>query len=447
MRPSVPEKIPTSDLFRHRLDQMINLRHELVKLSDVIDWVHLENQVGVCYASSGRPGVRVRLMVGLHLLKYMYDLSDEGVCERWEYDPYFQYFCGEVYFQHELKMERSSMSHWRKRVGENFCESLLGESLKVALESGVLKAKDLKRVVVDTTVQEKAVTHPSDGKLYYKALLGLKRLSDQLGLRLRQHYVRIGKKHLFKIGRYIHAKQMNRMKRETRKLRVYVGRVLRDIERKRDFESLNDAQKQVYARAHKIYCQEKTDQNKLYSWHAPEVECIGKGKLAKPYEFGCKVSLMTTVNRSKAGQFVLQAKALPGKPYDGHTLKGLIEDYKKRSNIPLERVYVDKGYRGHKCGGYDYQVYLSGSRRGVTASIKREMKRRNVIEPVIGHVKHEHRMKRNHLLGTLGDKINALLAAVGYNFRKLLLWFRQLFFAFLNTLFQPLFSLKINQLT
>jgi len=181
MRPHSQEIRENYDLFRTQLTQILNMEHELVKLGDVIDWKHLEARNGEFYKAEGRPGVAARLMIGLHFLKYMFNLSDEGVCERWVYDPYFQYFCGETYFQHKFTMERSSMTHWRKRVGEKFCETLMQESLYSAYKLGALKKNDVKKVVVDTTVQPKAITFPTDAKLYYKALISLGKLAKQNG--------------------------------------------------------------------------------------------------------------------------------------------------------------------------------------------------------------------------------------------------------------------------
>jgi IS5 family transposase len=164
---------------------------------------------------------------------------------------------------------------------------------------------------------------------------------------------------------------------------------------------------------------------KVYALHAPEVECIGKGKARAPYEFGCKVSIATPVTSPKGGQFVLHAKALHGNPFDGHTLGPVITDMEKLTGVEARRIHVDKGYRGHN-HPYRFRVWISGQVRRVTASIRREMKHRAAVEPVIGHVKAEHRMDRNYLKGRLGDRINAVLAAAGYNFGLLLRWLAEL---------------------
>ena len=435
MKPKHQEKSPEIDLFRTRLDNIINMRHELVKLSEAVDWDFLDTKVSVFYATQGRPGIRARLMVGLHILKNMYNLSDEGVCERWVYDPYFQYFCGEEYFQHNFPIERSSMTHFRQRVGEDFFVTLMQESLNTAHKLGALETKQMDRVIVDTTVQPKAITFPTDAKLHYKAIVKLANLAKKNGVELRQSYVRVGKKTVAASARYRHAKQMKRAKKAEKKLNTWLGRIIRDIQRK---TSNSDAQQAIFAqaltKAKKIYSQKKTDTDKIYSWHAPEVECISKGKAHKPYEFGCKVSITTNVNSAPAGHFVLHARALHGRPYDGHTLKQVIDEYQTQTGIEPYRIYVDKGYRGHD---YPHQlrVYKSGQKRGVTGVIKKELKRRSAVEPLIGHLKNDGRLGRNYLLGATGDKINALMVAAGYNFRLILRWLKFLFFLFYRCIF------------
>ncbi len=446
MKTKHPE-ISSDDLFRSRLDQMINMRHELVLLADRLDWEHLNNQLEPLYASTGRPSIPSRLMIGLHLLKQIHNLSDESVCERWVESPYFQYFCGEQFFQHKFPIERSSMTHWRKRVGEDFCLQLIQESLRVAFDSKALKKQHLQRVIVDTTVQSKAVTFPMDIKLRYRALLALVQLSKAHNLPLRQTYVRVAKKALMMSGRYRHAKQLKRARRVEKFIQVRLGRVLRDVRRqlsKPEYHSLRSIFAETIRKAWIAYRQQRNSKIKLYSWHAPEVECIGKGKADKPYEFGCKVSVTTNVNRAPGGHFVLHAGALHGRPYDGHTLKDVLEEMTKITGIEPERAYVDRGYRGHDYPN-KHRVYRSGQKRGVTASIKKELRKRTIVEPIIGHLKSDGRLGRNYLKGELGDKQNALLAAAGYNFRLLLKWFRRFYFAQNWSAFLAFLSALINR--
>lgn len=409
-----------------RLDTIINMQHELVLLAQHIEWEELENHFAKFYSKFGRCGVNTRLMIGLHILKHIYNLSDEMVCEQYVVNPYYQYFCGEEFFQHELKMERSSMTHWRNRVGGESLIKLLQESLSVALKSKALKARDLKRISVDTTVQEKAIKHPTEAVLHYKAIEKLSQEAKKHGINLRQSYIRVGKTAMIKVQRYRHAKQMKRAKKSMNKLRTYLGRLLRDVHRKS--EKMEGSLKEAWRKAYKIKTQKPRDKDKILSWHAPEVECISKGKNHKPYEFGCKFSVISTAHRSKGGQFALGATALHNNPYDGHTLKPAIDEYEETTGVKTERIYVDKGYRGHDPSLKLY-TYKSGQKR-VSPAIKKEMKRRSAIEPVIGHIKNDGRLGRNYLKGKSGDVINARLAAVGYNFRLLLKWFKLLYVYF-----------------
>src|SRR6478672_8789190 len=386
MRPKKHETTGSADLFRARLEQIINMKHELVQLAGKIDWEWIDGEIAPLYSDKGRPGIETRFVIGLLLLKHIYGLSDEGVCERWVHDPYFQHFTGEAFFQHEFPHERSDLSHWRKRLGDKL-ELLLAESLRVAHANGALRTRDLKRVTVDTTVQPKAITFPTDAKLLHAAIKGLNRLASKHGVRLRQSYLRIAKRAAMMAGRYAHAKQFNRHRRELRILRTRLGRIIRDIGRKIEGHAEVEAAFALpLARASQIRSQQQRQRGwKLYSFHAPETECIGKGKASAPYEFGVKVSIVTTNARAPGGQFVLHAKALPGNPYDGHTLSSVIDATEKVTGCAIERGYVDKGYRGHDTQN-PRRVFISGQKRGVFGVIKRELRRRSAIEPVIGQL-------------------------------------------------------------
>ena len=422
-----------ADLFRSRLEQIINMRHELVRLAGLVDWRFFDQRFSALYSEAGRPGVATRLMVGLHVLKHMHGLSDEAVCERWVSDPYFQFFCGETFFQHALPVDRSSMTRWRQRIGADELAALVQESLAAAHRGGALKPQDLERITVDTTVQPKAVAFPTDAKLMHKARERLVRLAGEMGVTLRQSYRRVGKLALIKQGRYAHAKQHNRARRELKRLRVYLGRVVRDIRRKIEGNSaLMDVFRRPLWLAERVATQLKRDPfPKVYSLHAPEVECIGKGKAAKPYEFGCKVTVATTNVRSPGGQFVVHIDALHGNPYDGHTLKAAVETAEAWTGVTVKRIYVDKGYRGH---GLDrFKVWRSGN-KAPTEAIRRELRRRSAIEPVIGHMKNDGLLDRNFLKGKDGDRINAILSGAGHNFRLLLRWLRLLLSLILETM-------------
>jgi IS5 family transposase len=368
------------------------------------------------------------------LLKHIYGLSDEGVCERWVHDPYFQYFTGEEFFQHEFPHGRSDLSHWRKRLREKM-ELLLAESLRVANASGALRRKDLARVTVDTTVQPKNITFPTDAKLLHAAIKGLNRLARRHAVQVRQSYLRIAKQAAMMAGRYAHAKQFNRNGRQLRILRTRLRRIIRDIHRKIVGQpALEEAFQWLLARASQIRSQQQCQRGwKLYSFHAPEVECIGKGKASAPYEFGVKVSIVTTNAHAPGGQFVLHTKALPGNPYDGHTLHAAIEGTEGLTGREIERAYVDKVYRAHDAPN-PHRVFISGQKRGVFGAIKRELRRRSAIESVIGHMKAEGHFGRCYLKGTAGDAPNAILTAIGHNLRLVLAWLRVLLCLILEAL-------------
>jgi len=441
MKPRERRETGEQDLFRSRLDQIIDMEHALAKLARAIDWGFLEEHFGAVYEDGpGRPPLPTRLMAGLAILKHAHDLSDEVLCERWVENPYYQHFCGEAFFQHWLPFDRSSLTRWRQRMGEDRLQALLQESLSVATRTQAMRPKDLARVIVDTTVQPKAVMFPTDAKLLNRARERLVRLAKKHGLSLRQSYIRVGKLALIKHQRYAHAHQFKRANKALRKLKTYLGRVIRDIARRTgDDTELREAFAQPLGLARRVLAQDRRQRGrKTYSLHAPEVECIGKGKAHRPYEFGVKASVATTLKRSRGGQFVAHVATLPGNPYDGHTLASVIPDMEALVGNRLERIVADAGYRGHNAPpDYKFRVYTAGQKRRVTPQIKRELRRRAAIEPVIGHLKAEHRMGRNHLAHASGDAINAILAAAGYNFSLLLTWLRLLWLRLLSALANP----------
>jgi transposase, IS5 family len=439
-RPREKRETGEQDLFRARLDQILNMNHELVRLARTIDWPVLEERFGAVYSDGpGMPPLPTRLMAGLAILKHTFNLSDEVLCERWVENPYFQYLCGEEFFRHALPFDRSSMTRWRSRMGEERIVALLQESLSIAVKTGAMKPTDTRQVIVDTTVQPKNVMFPTDAKLIHRARERLVRLAKRAGLDLRQTYVRVGKLALIKHQRYAHAKQFKRANKALRRLKTYLGRTVRDVSRQIAGDAELDAlfKWSLYQASTVLEQRQRQRGRKIYSLHAHEVECIGKGKAHAPYEFGVKVSVATTLKRSKGGQFALHAKALPGNPYDGHTLAAIIPDMEKTIGNEISRVLADAGYRGHNAPqSHKFRVFTAGQKRRVTPAIKRQMRRRSAVEPVIGHIKNEHRMGRNYLAHTQGDAINAILAAAGYNFSLLLRWLKQflwlLIAAFLN---------------
>jgi transposase, IS5 family len=424
MRPKSASPSNTDDLFRSRLSNILDQRHVLLRLAGLIDWSRFEQEYGALYAEQGRPGLPTRLMVGLHFLKHIKALSDEQVCAQWVENPYFQAFCGETYFQHELPLERSSMSRWRERIGPDKIETVLAESIAVAVKGGAVEPKHFERVTVDTTVQTKAVAHPSDSHLLYRGIEWLNRLAKRHGIELRQSFVRLGKHAKREVGRLIHTGGHKQAMRYLRKLKTYLGRLYRDVDRKLDAEP---GPAETMATIARLLAQKPTDKRKLYALHAPEVECIGKGKARTRWEFGVKVSLAVTNARAPGGQFVLGARACPENPYDGHTLKTQLEQVERLTGQQVARAYVDLGYRGHDAKAGYTEIYISRQRGLSSPTIKRELRRRSAVEPVIGHLKSDGLLERNHLAGQHGDAINLILAAAGHNLRLILAWLRRLY--------------------
>lgn len=416
---------PTPDLFRSELRSIINLQHELCQLAELVDWDNHEKTFEKFFEShTGNPAIPTRLIVGLFYLKHTFQLSDEELVARWVENPYWQYFCGEQYLQHEFPIDPSSMSRWRKRFKEKGCEKLLEESIRLGLKTKTIKEKDLKKSIVDTTVQEKAITYPTDAKLYHRGRELLAKLSACHELDLRQTYRFLSKKALFQCHQYFKAKQMKRAKRQVKKLKTYLGRVYRDVQRQlENRQHLKPIFAELLSRVEKVLNQTKTDKNKLYSMHAPEVECIAKGKVHKHYEFGVKVSIATTHRKN----FVIGIKALPGNPYDGHTLKDALDQVERLTGKRPEECFVDRGYKKHE--EKQAQVYLSRQKQnGLTQALRKAIKRRNAIEPIIGHLKSDHQLNRNYLKGTVGDGMNAIMSGVGYNLRAILRMLRIFWF-------------------
>ncbi len=414
MKPK-PQPRDAFELFQAHFDQLLNPGHELIVLANKIDWSGLEaGFVDTYHPDFGAPAKAIRLMVGLHYLKYAFDESDESVVDRWVENPYWQYFCGYTHMQHECPIHPTSMTKWRNRVGAERLEKLVAETIALAVREKHLPQRDLARVTVDTTVQEKNITHPTDSKLLYKAIVKLGEAARSRNIELRQSYVRVGKKAAVMAGRYAHAKQFKRMQRRLRKLRTYVGRMIRDIRRKTT--DMDEDLATLLDRADRIRTQKPKDKNKLYSLHESEVQCISKGKAHKRYEFGQKVAVATT-NRSN---WIVASALMEGNPYDGHTLTESLTTVERVTGVAVADAYVDKGYRGHGYTG-GAEVHVAGQRKkNTTRSERKRRRRRSAIEPKIGHLKSDHRMGRCFLARLCGDAINAVLAAAGANLRKLL---------------------------
>ena len=413
MTPKSPDN--SSQLFQSRLEQILNPDHALVRLACKMDWSALEDELAVCYSDEmGRPGCSTRLLVGLHYLKYAFDESDESVVERWLENPYWQYFCGYQYMKHECPLHPTTLVKWRQRVGAERMEVLVKGTIATALREKFIRPQQLDTITVDTTVQEKAIAFPTDARLYYKALRRLGQLAKQRKIPLRQSYVRVSKRALARQSRYAHAKQFKRAGRETRKIKTWLGRIVRDIERKTD--DMDGTLAMYLERSKRLLSQERHSSHKLYSIDAPEVECISKGKAHKRYEFGCKVAVAATT----WGNWVLTSRAMHGNPYDGHTLSNTIEGAERCTDRAVKEVLVDRGYRGYKYAGLATVRIVKGFGKALSRSLKKRLRRRSAIEPTIGHMKHDNRMERNYLKGASGDAVHAVLCAAGYNMRKLI---------------------------
>jgi len=438
MQPKSQETSGQLDLFNTPLADLLNPRHELYQLANLIDWQVLDEAFGHYFTEdTGAPALPTRLIAGLHYLKHAFAHSDEEMVARWLENPYWQYFCGEEYFQHTPPCHPTSLTKWRQRIGEEGCEWMLSVTIQSGVDSKTLNPRDFQSVTVDTTVQEKAVTYPTDGKLLERCRQHLVRLAGQHDIPLRQNYNRKAPYLLMMANRYRHARQMKRKRKALKQLKTLVGRVYRDLERQLADQSevVQLAFQEALAKTHRILNQQPQDKNKIYSFHAPEVECIAKGKVHKKYEFGVKVGITVT----NTSNFVLGARSFPGNPYDGHTLASCLEQAEILSGVRAKEAFVDLGYRGVEVP--QVTLYKARQKRGVdTRRLKRALKRRNAIEPIIGHLKNDGLMRRNYLKGELGDALHAILCGAGHNIRLILRQLR----IFLPNFWRGLLQLRLN---
>lgn len=442
----------TADFFRSRLDQMIDLRHPLVVLACRMPWQELEASiahlfaravragrniedvdlfggvakvVGAGVSAAGRPRLPLRLMISLLYLKHAFNESDEGVVERWAETPTWQYFSGMDYFEHRWPCDPTLLVRFRQVLGEEGVEALLQQTINVALTLKLISKASLATVIVDSTIQHKAIAYPTDAKMLETARTKLVAAAKDQGIELKQTFAREGRRLSFKAGRYAHARQYRRMRRTLRRQRTIVGRLQREIERKLSplGQAAREALQGTLSKAKRVFVQtkgKKTDgQPKLYSWHAPEVHCFSKGKARTPFEFGAKVGIAVTAK----GNLIVGARAFSGAPFDGHTLQEQIEQATillQDSGTKPATAVVDLGYRGVEADNPGLNITHRGKAKGLTPAGIKLVKRRNAIEPVIGHLKANHRMDRCHLRGEIGDRLHAVLCAAGYNIRWLL---------------------------
>ena len=434
------------DLLRPRLTELIDMRHELVRLEALIGWDFFDAEwAGFFPSHTGRPATSPRLVAGLLYLQHAYALSDEAVVARWAENPYWQHFCGETFFQHRPPIDPSSLTRWRKRIGEEGVEWLLTKTIEAGREAGVIDMRSTADVIVDTTVMEKAIAHPTDARLYEKARLRLVKIAREAGMPLRQSYTRLGPRLAMQAGRYAHARQFKRMRKALRRLKGYTGRVMRDMARR--IATVEDGTLRTRIEAElalvgRLLAQKPRDKRKLYALHEPDVDCISKGKARKRYEFGCKVSVATTYREG----FVLGMRSMPGNPYDGHTLHEALEQVEILADARPQRVFVDRGYRGHGIApATGTAVYVSGQRRGMTRALRRALRRRSAIEPTIGHMKTDGRLSRSTLKGNLGDALHAVLCGAGHNIRLILAHLRALWAQILAALLRVMAGAEPHQ--
>lgn len=442
----------TDDFFRSRIDHMIDLRHPLAVLASRMPWQEIEARVAQVFSrkgragvvmpdldlfgervqrlagssNAGRPRVPLRIMIALLYLKHAFNESDEGVVARWADTPRWQFFSGCAYYEDRQPCDATTLVKFRQLLGEEGVEELLAQTINVAVDLKLIKPQELARVIVDSTVQHKAIAHPTDSRLLETARVKLVEAAKNAGIDLKQTFAKEGKELGRKAGRYAHARQFKRMRRAIKRQRTIVGRLQREVERKASAigQAVREALAETLTKARRIVDQSgqrkaQGGQPKLYAWHAPEVDCISKGKAKQPYEFGVKVGIASTLK----GNLIVGARAFHGNPYDGHTLSEQLEQaaiLMQDSAVKPATAFVDLGYRGVDADNPDVHIVHRGKSKRISEQERKLLKRRQAIEPIIGHLKADHRMDRCYLKGEQGDRLHALLCAAGYNIRWLL---------------------------
>jgi IS5 family transposase len=410
-------------MFNSTLGQILNPKHTLVLLADEIPWHEFDQQYKHLYSNTGLPAKPIRLMVGLLILKQLKDLSDEQVVIEWVQNPYFQYFCGESEFKWTTPCDPSDLTHFRNRIGKDQIEKILEVSIKIQPEAQSLKKmrKLVKAVTLDTTAQEKNITYPTDVKLRKKIIDTCRKIAKQEGIELRQSYTRTAKRLMLAQRFAHHPKNWNKAEKAKRKLRTIAGRLVRELERKVSRECLKAYRDQLDI-FKSVLLQRKKDSQKIYSLHEPQVGCIAKGKVAKKFEFGSKVSIAT----SKDGNVVLGVVNYTGNPHDSKTIEDTLAQVERLTGQKVEEAVVDRGYRSKKIVSGTRIIKPDPLKSTATAYEKAKMRqcfrRRAAIEPIIGHMKNNYRMKRNYLKGEQGDVINAVLSGAAFNFKR---WLNQ----------------------
>ncbi len=359
---------------------------------------------------------------------------------RWADTPRWQFFSGCAYYEDRQPCDATTLVKFRQLLGEEGVEELLAQTINVAVELKLIKPQELSRVIVDSTVQHKAIAHPTDSRLLETARIKLVEAAKDAGIHLKQTFAKEGKELGRKAGRYAHARQFKRMRRAIERQRTIVGRLHREIDRKASAigQAVREALGETLNKARRIVGQSgqrkaADGQPKLYAWHAPEVDCISKGKAKTPYEFGVKVGIASTLK----GNLIVGARAFHGNPYDGHTLREQLEQatilMQDSAGKPVT-AFVDLGYRGVDAENPDMHIVHRGKAKRISEQDRRLLKRRQAIEPIIGHLKADHRMDRCHLKGETGDRLHAVLCAAGYNIKWLLRMIARKGVTFLTTI-------------
>jgi IS5 family transposase len=385
-------------------------------LSKKINWEQLESELGIYYCDdNGRPSIPIRTIAGIVLLRRMFDESDESILDRWVENPYWQYFCGEIYFQHNPPFDRTELIKFRKRIGEEGSEQLLKMSVQLFPRKEVQEDE----ILLDTTVQEKNITFPTDVKLQKKIIEKCRKIADKEGIELRQTYKRELKQLMIDQRFHSHPRRRKKARAAARRIKVIAGRVVRDVERKMD-----NNQKEKYAPQldifNKVLTQQRNSSDKVYSIHQPHVKCIAKGKEAKKYEFGNKSSIAKT----KKSGIIVGAMAFIDNLYDGDTLLPQLKQTERITGHKPKVGITDRGYKGRKVVN-GVQIIIPAKLPASANNYQKQKARKRFraragIEPIIGHLKQDHRMSRNYLLDEQGDLVNTLLAAAGFNLRKML---------------------------
>ncbi len=402
---------PKSQLgFYSTFEEQLNHAHPLYKLAHEIHWNVFDDAFKKHYSpTQGKPGKPIRLMVSLLILKQLRNLSDESVVFQWSENAYYQYFSGEQVFSSKHPCVPTELVEFRKRIGEEGIELILKESIRI---NG--KDADDDNLSGDTTVQEKNITYPTDDKLHKKIILKCQRIADKEEIELRQSYKFIVKK-LSTIQRFRRNKGGDvKARKASKKIKTIAGRLIRDVERKLTADALNKHAFDLNL-FKKILAQKKTDSNKIYSLHEPDVKCYTKGKEHKRFEFGSKVSLLVTQSTG----VIVGALNFTDTLHDSKTLPACLEQYQRLMNKQPKNIFLDRGYRGPKKIN-NTDLHTPKPDKNITTKKRKQHKRRAAIEPVIGHLKHNYRMIRNYLKGTQGDAINLMLAASAMNFKRMM---------------------------